>query len=121
MTQSITSVELRRPPALSRAEVDALNSRFETAHPTEIIEWAVDTFGTGLCLTTSFADTLLVNLSLAVDPDIEVVFLFPWATVFRRFVDAGAGAFLFGEMMVFLGVLFIGWYYCLQRGAFEWD
>ena len=75
MAQSITSVDLRRPPALSRAEVDALNARFETAHPTEIIEWAVDTFGTGLCLTTSFADTLLVNLSLAVNPDIEVVFL----------------------------------------------
>lgn len=75
MAQSITSVELRRPQALSRAGVDALNARFETAHPTEIIEWAVDTFGTSLCLTTSFADTLLVNLSLAVNPDIEVVFL----------------------------------------------
>jgi NADH:ubiquinone oxidoreductase subunit 3 (subunit A) len=26
-----------------------------------------------------------------------------------------------GEMAVFLGTLFLGWFYCLRRGAFEWD
>ncbi|SVD62350.1 uncharacterized protein METZ01_LOCUS415204, partial [marine metagenome] len=74
-TATPTPVQLRRPAALSAAEVDALNERFEAAHPAEVIRWATDAFGDGLCLTTSFSDTLLVDLAVAVDPDIEVVFL----------------------------------------------
>ena len=74
-TATPTPVELRRPTALSAAGVEALNERFETAHPTEAIRWATTTFGDGLCLTTSFSDTLLIDLAVAVDPDIEVVFL----------------------------------------------
>jgi len=53
--------------------------------------------------------------------DLEAVFLFPWASVFTKFVQNGQAMFVLTEMMVFLGVLFIGWYYCLRRGAFEWD
>lgn len=53
--------------------------------------------------------------------DLEAVFLFPWAVVFQRLVDEGLGIFLLGEMFVFLGVLFLGWFYCLKRGAFQWD
>ena len=53
--------------------------------------------------------------------DLEAVFLFPWATVFRDLVVSGFTWFAFMEMVFFLGVLFIGWYYCLRRGAFEWD
>ncbi|MBM4367779.1 MAG: NADH-quinone oxidoreductase subunit A [Deltaproteobacteria bacterium] len=53
--------------------------------------------------------------------DLEAVFLFPWSVVFRDLVAEGAGLFLFAEMMVFLGVLFLGWVYCLKRGAFQWD
>ncbi|MBC8364322.1 MAG: phosphoadenylyl-sulfate reductase [Actinobacteria bacterium] len=74
-TATPTPVQLRRPAALSAAEVDALNALFEAAHPTEIIRWATGTFGDELCLTTSFSDTLLIDLAVAVDPDIEVVFL----------------------------------------------
>jgi len=70
-----TPVLLRRPAALTAAEVAALNGRFEAAHPTEVICWAVEAYGDDLCLTTSFSDTLLVDLAVAVDPDIEVVFL----------------------------------------------
>lgn len=53
--------------------------------------------------------------------DLEAVFLFPWATVYRDIVASGAALFAFSEMAVFLGVLFLGWVYCLKRGAFEWD
>ena len=53
--------------------------------------------------------------------DLEAVFLFPWSEVFKSFVEQGAALFLFAEMLVFLGVLFVGWFYCLKRGAFEWD
>lgn len=53
--------------------------------------------------------------------DLEAVFLFPWSVVFKRLVEAGNGLYLLSEMVVFLGVLFLGWVYCLKRGALRWD
>jgi NADH-quinone oxidoreductase subunit A len=48
--------------------------------------------------------------------DLEVAFLFPWAVAFKE-----AGAFGFWSMMVFLGVLTIGFAYEWKKGALEWD
>jgi NADH-quinone oxidoreductase subunit A len=48
--------------------------------------------------------------------DLEVSFLFPWAVVFGQL-----GAFGFWSMMVFLGVLTIGFAYEWKKGALEWD
>ena len=53
--------------------------------------------------------------------DLEAVFLYPWAVVFRRFVEAGAAWFILGEMFVFMGVLLLGWVYLVRRGALDWD
>lgn len=47
--------------------------------------------------------------------DIEVVFLYPWAVRF----DA-MPVFLFWEMLVFLGILFLGWWYVIRKGAVNW-
>ena len=47
--------------------------------------------------------------------DIEVVFLYPWAVHF----DA-LPAFLFIEMLIFIGILFIGWWYVIRKGAVNW-
>ncbi len=48
--------------------------------------------------------------------DIETVFLFPWAVVFRRL-----GMFGLGEMLIFIGVLGVGLIYAWKRGALEWQ
>jgi NADH-quinone oxidoreductase subunit A len=48
--------------------------------------------------------------------DLEVAFLFPWAVAFKE-----VGAFGFWSMMVFLGVLTIGFIYEWRKGALEWD
>ena len=48
--------------------------------------------------------------------DLEVSFLFPWAVVFGHL-----GLFGFWSMMVFLGVLTIGFVYEWRKGALEWD
>ena len=53
--------------------------------------------------------------------DIEVVFLYPWAKLFNEFKANGQGVFIFGEMVVFLGVLGLGLVYVWRRGALEWD
>ena len=48
--------------------------------------------------------------------DIEAAFLYPWAVMFR-----GMGLAGFLEMMVFLGVLVVGYIYIWRRGAFAWE
>ncbi len=50
-------------------------ARFEDTSPSDVIEWAVERFGGRLHLAASFADTLLIDLAVRVDPDIEVVFV----------------------------------------------
>ncbi len=78
MTLTTTPVVLRRrgaPAHPAIPDLDRLNARFESAHPVDIIRWAVSMFGGSLCVTTSFQDTLLVDLAVSVDPEIEVVFL----------------------------------------------
>jgi NADH-quinone oxidoreductase subunit A len=48
--------------------------------------------------------------------DLEVSFLFPWAVSFREI-----GTFGFWSMMLFLGVLTVGFIYEWKKGALEWD
>jgi NADH-quinone oxidoreductase subunit A len=48
--------------------------------------------------------------------DIEVVFLFPWAVVFKKL-----GLLGLVEMGVFLGILIVGFWYAWKKGALDWD
>jgi NADH-quinone oxidoreductase subunit A len=48
--------------------------------------------------------------------DLEIAFLFPWAVVLQEI-----GLFGFIAMMIFLGVLVIGFIYEWMKGALEWD
>jgi NADH-quinone oxidoreductase subunit A len=48
--------------------------------------------------------------------DLEVAFLFPWAISFGALGDLG-----FWSMMIFLGVLTVGFIYEWRKGALEWD
>jgi NADH-quinone oxidoreductase subunit A len=48
--------------------------------------------------------------------DIETIFLFPWAVLFRKL-----GLFGLVEMGIFLGVLVLGLVYVWRKGALEWE
>ncbi|HET6846761.1 MAG TPA: NADH-quinone oxidoreductase subunit A [Anaerolineales bacterium] len=48
--------------------------------------------------------------------DIEVIFLLPWAVVFRQL-----GLFGLAEMGVFVAILLIGYVYAWKKGALEWE
>ena len=48
--------------------------------------------------------------------DLEIAFLFPWAIVLDRI-----GLFGFMAMMVFLGILVVGFIYEWRKGALEWE
>ena len=52
--------------------------------------------------------------------DLEVAFLFPWA-VSMFDLSHGGMIFAFWSMMVFLGVLTIGFIYEWKKGALEWE
>ncbi len=51
--------------------------------------------------------------------DIEVVFLVPWATIYREQIEAGATVFL-TAMLGFVGILFLAYLYALKKGALQW-
>ena len=48
--------------------------------------------------------------------DIETVFFLPWAVVSRT-----VGLFGLVEMLVFIGVLLVGFVYAWKKGALEWE
>ncbi len=51
--------------------------------------------------------------------DIEVVFLYPWAVIYREMLKENGGMIL-GAMLSFIGVLFIGYLYAVKKRAFDW-
>jgi NADH-quinone oxidoreductase subunit A len=48
--------------------------------------------------------------------DIELLFIWPWAMLYREL-----GWFGFAEMLVFLGILMLGFLYIWRKGGLEWE
>ena len=47
--------------------------------------------------------------------DVEAIFLFPWAYIFRSLAWYG-----FAEMMIYIAILLVGYFYLLKKGALDW-
>ena len=47
--------------------------------------------------------------------DVETIFLFPWAIIYRRLAIFGLA-----EMLVFLGILIVGYVWIIKKGALDW-
>ena len=52
--------------------------------------------------------------------EVEIAFVFPVATVFRRWIESGRGLFAFVEILLFIAVLFLGLVYAWAKGDLEW-
>lgn len=48
--------------------------------------------------------------------DVEVIFMYPWAVLFKELGVAG-----FVEMIVFIAFLLVGFLYIIKRGALKWE
>jgi len=48
--------------------------------------------------------------------DVEVIFMYPWAVNFKTLGTAG-----FVEMVLFIGLLLVGFFYLLKKGALNWE
>jgi NADH-quinone oxidoreductase subunit A len=54
--------------------------------------------------------------------DLEIAFLVPWATIFKEIVVTDTvKTFGFVEMLVFVGILVIGYVYAWAKGALDWE
>ena len=51
--------------------------------------------------------------------DIEVVFLYPWAVVYKTMLKENANL-IFGSMLTFGGILLVGYIYAVKKHAFDW-
>ena len=52
--------------------------------------------------------------------DIEIIFMYPWALVYKDLLTTNA-VFIFSEMMVFMAILLFGLFYVWKSGALEWE
>lgn len=48
--------------------------------------------------------------------DLETVFLYPWAIILKKLK-----LFAFFEMLVFIGILLLGYLYIIKKGALKWE
>ena len=52
--------------------------------------------------------------------DVETMFLFPWAILYRGWIAQHLGAFALVSMFVFLGILLVGYVWLYKKGALDW-
>jgi NADH-quinone oxidoreductase subunit A len=53
--------------------------------------------------------------------DIEVVFMYPWAVVYKEMLKNEATRnLIFGSMISFMAILFVGYIYAVKKKAFDW-
>jgi NADH-quinone oxidoreductase subunit A len=52
--------------------------------------------------------------------DVEIAFIYPVATVFKRWVAQGSGWFALTEMLVFIAILLVGLGYVWAKGDLDW-
>lgn len=54
--------------------------------------------------------------------DLEVAYMFPWAAIYKEFVETEAvRMFGFIEMFIFMGILIVGFIYAWVKGALDWE
>lgn len=51
--------------------------------------------------------------------DLETVFFYPWAVVYKKYL--AVGNFILLEMLAFVAVLIVGYIYIIRKGALDWE
>jgi NADH-quinone oxidoreductase subunit A len=53
--------------------------------------------------------------------DVEAVFMYPWAIIFKDLKAAGAGMFAYCEMLVYVLIVLAGFFYIWKKGVLDWN
>ncbi len=81
-------------------------------------ECGKDPIGTG---SARFSVKFYLVAMLFILFDIEVVFMYPWAVVYRDLLAEHATRnLIFGSMLSFMFILFVGYLYAVKKKAFDW-
>src|SRR5215471_18760856 len=52
--------------------------------------------------------------------DVEAVFIYPWAVILRELKAVGQGMFGLWEMLVYIGIFLVGFFYVWKKGVLDW-
>ncbi|MBV8532917.1 MAG: NADH-quinone oxidoreductase subunit A [Verrucomicrobia bacterium] len=52
--------------------------------------------------------------------DIEIVFMYPWAVVYRDYIEKFNPWTIFGSMLGFVAIQMVGFVYAIKKGALDW-
>lgn len=52
--------------------------------------------------------------------DVEAVFIYPWAVILRELKALGQGLFGLMEMLVYIGIFLVGFFYVWKKGVLDW-
>jgi NADH-quinone oxidoreductase subunit A len=52
--------------------------------------------------------------------DVEAVFIYPWAVILRELKALGQGFFGLMEMLVYIGIFLVGFFYAWKKGVLDW-
>jgi phosphoadenosine phosphosulfate reductase len=74
ISRGLAQISLEDPEQM-RTLAEQAAAELADAPAEEIIQWAVDTFGTRVCVTSSMTDAVIIHLASAVRPGIDVIFL----------------------------------------------
>lgn len=90
-----------------------LGPKRKTADKLESFECGIESQGNA---RLPFSIKYFVTAILFVLFDVEVIFLYPWAVNFKEF-----GPYGFISMLVFMGLLLLGFIYIIKKGALKWE
>ena len=52
--------------------------------------------------------------------DVEAVFIYPWAVILRKLKENNQGHFALYEMLLYIGVFLVGFFYVWKKGVLDW-
>jgi len=52
--------------------------------------------------------------------DVEAVFIYPWAVILRKLKADGQGHFGLWEMLIYIGIFLVGFFYVWKKGVLDW-
>jgi len=52
--------------------------------------------------------------------DLEIVFMYPWAVIYREYIAQHHCSCIFWYMLSFVGILTVGYVYAIKKGVLDW-
>jgi NADH-quinone oxidoreductase subunit A len=122
MLESYIPILIMMGGAVAFAVINIIVSRIigprkPNAEKLSTYESGVEPYGTA---HSKFSIKYYMAAMLFIIFDIEIVFMYPWAVSFKSF-EGAMFTYALIEMMVFIALLLIGYFYMLRKGALKWN